>query len=226
MPQTRMSTAVLISGQMRAAEACVDSILEAFPGADFYIHCVNDEDAHKAALFHPVASESYVQQPMVERGIHHDRMGRGCHGVQQVLQQLFGLARVWDTYVAARANHDWVVRCRPDIRFTVFPEAEADRKGQLAIPRFCNYWGYNDRFAMMRSEIAPRYFQRLNILDSYLYLGGVFHPESFLKWCMEDCRMVRTEAVFHTIRKDGKTDNALYFPKFGDENPTQTGPIA
>ena len=218
-----MSTAVLICGQMRAAEQCADSILAAFPGADFYIHCVRDEDAHKAELFRPAASESYVQEPMVERD-HHRQKGRGVHGVQQVLQQLYGLSKVWETYVAAGRDHDWIVRCRADIRFTEPPEVEADRDGLLMIPRFCNYWGYNDRFAMMRPDVAMRYFTRLHILDSYLHQGGIFHPETFLKWCMEDCRMVRTNAVFHTVRKNGETDEPLYSPKSGDEMPLPAGP--
>lgn len=204
---------------MRAAERCVDSILAAFPGADFYIHCVRDEDAHKAERFRALVSESYTQEPIVERDFHHRQKDRGVHGVQQVLQQLYGLSRVWETYVAGGGNHDWIVRCRPDIRFTELPEPESARSGQLMIPRFCNYWGYNDRFAMMRPEVAMRYFTRLDILDSYLHCGGVFHPETFLKWCMEDCRMVRTETVFHTLRKDGETDAPLYLPECGDEKP-------
>ena len=214
-----MSTAVLISGQLRTAELCVNSILKAFPDADFYINCVRDEDAHKARAFHAVACSSYVQQPLPERDFYYRRRGRGVHGVQQVLQQLYGLARVWETYVAAGGDHDWVVRCRADIRFTVFPENESERRGQIMIPSFCNYWGYNDRFAMVRREVAMRYFTRWDSLDSYLHNGGVFHPETFLKWCMEDCRMVRTKAVFHTLRKDGSTDEPLYFTESGDEKP-------
>ncbi len=214
-----MSTAVLICGQMRAAERCVDSILKAFPNADFYIHCVNDEDAHKAELFHPVVNEAYQQQPIIELDSYHRQKGRGCHGVQQVLQQLFGLRQVWATYHASGAEHDWVVRCRPDLQFTTFPENETERQGQLMIPRFCNYWGYNDRFAMMRSEVAPRYFSRLDLLESYLGMGGIFHPETFLKWCMEETPMIRTEAVFRTIRKNGEIDEPLYFPRRGDEPP-------
>lgn len=161
---------------------------------------------------------------MVERDHHHRQKGRGVHGVQQVLQQLYGLARVWETYVGTGADHDWIVRCRPDICFTVSPEPETGRGGQLMIPRFCNYWGYNDRFAMMRSGVAMRYFTRLGILDSYLHNGGIFHPETFLKWCMEDCRMVRTDSVFHTIRANGDTDAPLYLPECGDELPSPAGP--
>jgi len=69
-----MSTAILISGQMRAAEVCAASILKAF---------------------HPAASNSNVQQPMVERDKYHNQLKRDCHGIQQVLQQLFGLNKVW-----------------------------------------------------------------------------------------------------------------------------------
>jgi hypothetical protein len=214
-----MSTAVLISGQMRTADICAESILKAFPDADFYIHCVEDEDSHKSELFHPVAKSSYLQEPMVERGYYHRQKGRGVHGVQQVLQQLYGLAKVWDTYVAAGGDHEWVVRCRPDLRFTTPPENEVDRRGQIMIPRFCNYWGYNDRFAMVRREVAMRYFTRWSIFDSYLHNGGIFHPETFLKWSLEDCRMVRTNTVFHTLRKDGSTDEPLYFTESGDEKP-------
>jgi hypothetical protein len=214
-----MSTAVLISGQMRTAEHCADSILDAFPGADFYIHCVADEDCGKAQLFRAVANDSYVQQRLVERDFHHRNKGRGVHGVQQVLQQLYGLAKVWETYVAAGGDHDWIVRCRPDIQFIVPPEPESARGGKIMIPRFCNYWGYNDRFAMVRRDVAMRYFTRWDMLDYYLHNGGIFHPETFLKWSVEDCAMVRTDAVFHTVRKDGSRDEPLYFTESGDEQP-------
>jgi hypothetical protein len=131
---------------------------------------------------------------------------------RKTTKQLFGLSKVWETYGASGGDHDWMVRCRPDLRFTA-------RRGQLMIPRFCNYRGYNDRFAIMRREVAMRYFTRLDILDSYLHGDGIFHPETFLKWCMEDCAMVRTEAVFHTVRKNREMDEPLYFTQNRDERP-------
>jgi hypothetical protein len=211
-----MSTAVLISGEMRTAKQCAPSILAAFPGADFYIHAVDNENAHDAEVFNPVRVIYEPQHEMPERREYSWQMGRGCHGVQRVLKQLYGLSRVWELYERTGHKHDWIVRCRSDLVFTVAPEPEPERKPGVMIPRFCNYYGLNDRFAIMQREWAGQYFQRTLALGAYINLGGIFHPETFLAWALHSVSIQRTRAEFYTLRADGTRDEMQSKPEWGD----------
>lgn len=91
-----MSTAVLISGQMRTVKACAASIKSAFPDADFYIWAVADHDAQDAEVLDPLRLVIEPQGEMPERREYTWQLGRDCHGVQRVLKQLHGLKRVWE----------------------------------------------------------------------------------------------------------------------------------
>lgn len=84
------------------------------------------------------------------------------------------------------------------------------------IPRFANYWGLNDRFAIMRRRVAARYFTRFDRLDEYIDMKGMFHPETFLFWSMADMIVTRTDAVFDTVRQDGSRDLPFFNKEMGD----------
>jgi len=212
-----MSTAVLISGQMRTVKRCSAYIRAAFPTADIYVHAVMDHDAHFAERLNPVRLVIEPQGEMPERREYTWQLGRGCHGVQRVLKQLHGLKRVWEIYEMSGHHHDWIVRCRSDLFFNVLPEPEENRGGNvIMVPKFANYWGLNDRFAMMRPWVARMYFPRINLLDRYINAGGIFHPESFLSWSIQGVQIDRTRANFDTIRPDGSRDLPFFNPDHGD----------
>jgi hypothetical protein len=86
-----MKTAVLISGQMRTADQCAAGIRDIYPDATFVVHAVADDDAEKAFLFRPAVTVIEPQYEMPERREYSVQIGRGCHGVQRVLKQLWGL---------------------------------------------------------------------------------------------------------------------------------------
>ncbi len=223
-----MSTAVLISGQMRSAERCVQPILQAFPGADFYIHAVQDEDASKASLFGPAVVKVEAQPVFVERVAYHTQSARYVVGVMPVLAQLWGLEKVWELFEAESGSrkYDWIVRCRSDILIKTPPEPESQYRGDLMIPRFSNYWGLNDRFAIMRAKFGKQYFDRRRHLDDYIEKGNIFHPETFLGWTMRDVVTVRTQTIFPTLRKNGFQCQPDYFRECGDNFPGEPELIA
>jgi hypothetical protein len=201
---------------MRTAYLCAESIKSAFPCADFFIHAVADDDAQDAELFDPLRLVIEPQHEMPERRQYTQQCGRGCHGVQRVLKQLWGLKRVWQIYARSGKSHDWIVRCRADVEFTQFPEGEESRHGEIMIPRFCNYFGLNDRFAMMLSSVAEKYFARIDLLDTFIDAAGTFHPETFLAWAMTGTQINRTQALFETVRKDGTRDKPEGKTEWGD----------
>lgn len=209
-----MKTAVLVCGQMRTAARCAAGIRGIYPDAEFVVHAVADGDADAALAFRPRVTVIEPQHEMPERREYSWQMGRGCHGVQRVLKQLWGLRRVWGVFEASGVEADVVVRCRPDLVFSVRPEAPS--VGGLYVPKFANWLGLNDRFAYGDLTTMRTYFTRLDSLDEYVDAGGVFHPESFLMWAMRDTPVHRTDAVFATLRPDGSRDEPVWLPEYGD----------
>jgi hypothetical protein len=208
-----MKTVVLISGQMRTADQCAAGIRSLYPDATFVVHAVADEDAEKAFLFRPAVTVIEPQHEMPERREYSWQMGRGCHGVQRVLKQLWGLRRVWQVFEQSGIEADCIVRCRSDLVFAVPPEPPA---AGFWVPTFCNWWGLNDRYAFGDLPAMRRYFTRLDRLDEYIDAGGIFHPETFLGWAMQGVKMTRTRAVFSTLRADGSLDRPVWVFDAGD----------
>jgi hypothetical protein len=209
-----MKAVVLVSGQMRTADRCAAGIRAVYPDAAFVVHAVADDDADKAFLFRPSVTVIEPQHEMPERREYSWQMGRGCHGVQRVLKQLWGLRRAWRAFEASGIEADVVVRCRPDIEFAVPPETFTE--GDVWVPSFANWYGLNDRFAFGHLHAMRRYFMRLDWLDDYIDAGGVFHPESFLAWAMSGRDVRRTRAVFSTVRPDGSRDEPVWCFDAGD----------
>lgn len=209
-----MKTVVLISGQMRTAAQCAAGIRDIYPDVPFVVHAVADADADAAFLFRPAVTVIEPQHEMPERREYSTQIGRGCHGVQRVLKQLWGLRRVWQVFDASGIEADVIVRCRPDLTFSVPPEPFGGSGWR--VPTFCNWWGFNDRFAFGELTAMRKYFTRLDRLDEYIDAGGIFHPETFLGWAMQGERAESTQAVFATLRADGTRDEPTWFPQAGD----------
>lgn len=201
--------AVLVCGQMRTLDQTYNQVKSIYPNADFYVHAVLDEDAEKAFLLKPKVFFSEPQHEMPERLEYSWNMARGCHGVQRVLKQLWGLEKVWNIYEKYGDKHDVIVRWRPDTLFSVLPEDPetiTERNlNHIFIPKFSNYYGLNDRFAFGNYENMKTYFTRFQRLDGFINRRGMFHPETFLGWCITDKNITiqRTKAVFWSVRKDG-----------------------
>ena len=209
-----MKTVVLISGQMRTADQCAAGIRELYPDVPFVVHAVADHDAEKAFAFKPAVTVIEPQFEIFERREYSWQMGRGCHGVQRVLKQLWGLARVWEVFETSGIEADTVVRMRADLVFTKPPERPTGVG--VHVPKFANWWGLNDRFAFGDLHAMRAYFTRASRLDEYIDAGGIFHPETFLAWAMKGYAVHRTQAVFSTLRVDGSHDEPVWVFDAGD----------
>jgi hypothetical protein len=214
-----MSVAILISGQMRTAKKCYKSILKNLPQGDFYIHTVQDSNSEDAELFDPVRLVIEPQSEMPEKPEYTWAIGNNCYGVQRVLKQLWGLKRVWHFFNSHITKYDWVIRCRPDLVFTSPVEDVKMWEKDITVPKFSNFFGLNDRFAILNTSTAQKYFNRLDLLDEYIFQGGMFHPETFLQWVCKDkynLQINRTNTSFFSLRENGDQDAPWYGKEFGD----------
>lgn len=214
-----MKVAVLISGQMRTANLCYESIISNLPKGDYYIHAVSDENSYCAELFDPVRLVIEPQKEIVEKPEYTWAVGRYCYSVQGVLKQLYGLKQVWNTFKPHTTKYDWVIRCRADLFFTKLVEPKQEWQNGITVPKFSNFYGLNDRFAIINVQDAEKYFTRIDLLDEYIFNAkGIFHPETFLLWVCQkyNININRTNTLFYTLRQNGNKDEPFYDKNFGD----------
>jgi hypothetical protein len=224
-----MKTAVLLSGQMRTADVCLPSIqkhvFDKIGDYDVIAHIADDEDAWKLELFEPKKAVVAVQPTHDEKNYIH-RTGRGVIGVQQVLRMFHSMQesnRLLKTVEAERgAPYDWVIRLRPDTQFFSDIESLADcDPSAIYVPTFCNYWGYQDRFAFGGPKAMDVYHEKFDLIDAYIATGGIFHPESMLKWMIDrdGTPVKRTSILFDTLRKNGSRIRPDWQTVYGDVLP-------
>jgi hypothetical protein len=225
-----MKTAVLLSGQMRSADVCLASIqkhvLSRLGDYDLLAHIADDEDAWKLELFEPTRAV-VVKQPKFDEKNYIHRTGRGVIGVQQVLRMFWSMEESNKLKKQAEAErgapYDWVIRLRPDTQFFSDLEDLATLEPDAAyIPTFCNYWGYQDRFAFGSSKWMDAYHDKCgDLLDTYIAEGGIYHPETYLKWVLDraGAPIKRTQILFDTLRKDGSRIRASWHKCYGDIVP-------
>lgn len=204
-----MKTAIILSGQFRSGLQCYPSIkkhiLDKVGDYDVYAGIVLDGDAADCCIYNPKIMR-FIEQPTLDEKNYIHRTGRQVYGVQGVLRQLWLLSEAYYLLEKSGVSYDWVVRLRPDTQF--FSDIEIpmpERSEGVHIPTFHNWWGYNDRFAYMPSYHAKSYFDRFHNLDEYVAGGGIFHPETHLKWTLDTAQIpvYRTFVEFDTVRKDG-----------------------
>lgn len=213
-----LDVALLFSGEVRSLEGCLSSIKKLFPNnPDIYCHTYLDEDCFKAELLKPQRLVIEPAKWLVERKEYHQQLGRHCYGVQNMLQQLYTLKRVWEIYTNSGIKHKWIIRCRYDEMYK--NELEEDYQSwdcDLIVPKHDHWWGYNDRFGLMRYDVAKDYFTRLDKLDDYINKGGIMHHETFLKSVMEKYKVCYTRVESCTLRKSGRIRKPTYRAHCGD----------
>ncbi|MDD2763130.1 MAG: hypothetical protein PHE83_04030 [Opitutaceae bacterium] len=224
-----MKTAVLISGQMRSLDVCITSIqkhvLDRIGDYDVLAHVADDEDAWKVELLEPKQCLVVAQPTFDEKNYIH-RSGRGVIGIQPVLRMFWSMEESNKLRRAAEAGrgapYDWVIRLRPDTQFfSDIEDLAACDPSAVYLPTFCNYWGYQDRFAFGGVRAMDAYHDKCALVDTCMAAGGVFHPESILKWAIDHAGVPvkRTEILFDTLRKNGSRIRPVWEERYGDVVP-------
>jgi hypothetical protein len=224
-----MKTAVLVSGQMRSLDLCLPTIqkhvLDKIGDYDLIAHVADDEDAWKIEVMEPRRCVVVAQPELDEKNYLH-RTGRGVIGVQQVLRMFWSMEESNKLRHEAEAErgapYDWVIRLRPDTQFfSDIEDLSLCDPSALYVPTFCNYWGYQDRFAFGGPAAMDAYHHKLGLIDDYVAANGIFHPESMLKWMVDRAGtpVKRTQIIFDTLRKNGQRIRPVWHESYGDIAP-------
>ena len=227
-----VDVAVLVSGELRTLDKCIDSIntfiLNEIGRYDLFACVSADEDLPKLKYLN-YKKAVVTQQPWLDEKDYNsnnlkirDLYGPATRplisGVQAVLRQFWFLQEVNKLKLNAEAErgkkYKWVIRLRPDTMFfNPIENLNSLDPNSIYIPKFSNFFGYNDRFAFGGSGLMDVYNNRFNSIDNF----PEFHPESMLKYCLDNAsiKVNRTNIHFYTARKD-KFIYPVYEERFGD----------
>ena len=215
-----MSTAVLISGQMRTFARCYPSqrwqIFRHYePDIHFFVSCAQDNNVGTTELikenYANVALEAYKDPVLpkipIEYGLHAPYANATSH--DKLLLQHWGNFKVWEFFKShwGQIAYDTVIRIRADIFIHRFVKPPKPGKTEAYCPWWGKFGGVNDRLAVMGMSAAESYFITYNRILGLLKKGCPFHPETLVAASMElDNIAIRNTLMveFSTMRMDGQ----------------------
>jgi hypothetical protein len=116
--------------------------------------------------------------------------------VRNSLHQLLSLRRAWDMGLnVLHSGFDAFLFVRPDLMYLeeirlaeILATFSGD--GNIALPRWHCYWGFNDRFALADATAARHYANRLALVEEYC-ARLPYHPENLLTYSLArgNCRV-------------------------------------
>lgn len=140
----------------------------------------------------------------------HDPFQNEWISIRNVLHQLASLRRAWTLSMdALHGDADYFLFVRPDLIY--HDEIKlADilhgfhGRGNIAVPAWHSFGGFNDRFALADPTAARHYAERLNLVPEYC-ANAVFHPETFLAYVLEkaQCSVCRLPVWASRVRAHG-----------------------
>lgn len=216
-----MRTAFCFSGELRSIDKTYDILKErlfyAFSNYDIFYHTWSDDpDLHK---LHFIENDSHTKNISVEDRITlHEREiyqknKRNEVFIQGLLRQLYCLKKCNEMKskfeIDNNFKYDIVVRIRPDILILgdSFLEENVeswDMEKYIYVADHDDHHGYNDRFYFSNSQNMDFISNRLDLIDYYMDIGGVFHYETFFKFCVHyrNLLVCRSDIEFALLRTD------------------------
>lgn len=140
--------------------------------------------------------------------------------IQGMLRQLYCLKKCNKLKCSYEENnnfkYDVVVRIRPDIIILNDTTIEKnikdwDMKNYVYTSDHDDHHGYNDRFYFSNSENMDFLCNRIDILDDYSLRGGMFHYETFFKYCVDNfnLKICRSRLEFGLLRNNGEISTEI-----------------
>jgi hypothetical protein len=165
-------------------------------GADFYALVPQDDTA--IAPFLAAAQ----RQP--------DLFENDWASIRNLLHQLVSLQRAWAICTTVLGGFDHYLFIRPDLEYLGEIRIRSlvsgfHGSGNIALPVWNSWGGFNDRFALADAAAAAHYAQRLTLVDRYCVTRSL-HGEMFLGYALErgGCKVAALPVRARRIRADGR----------------------
>jgi len=140
----------------------------------------------------------------------HDPFQNNWISIRNVLHQLASLRRAWALSMdALHGDVDCFLFVRPDLIYhdeinlaDILQGFEG--RGNIAVPAWHSFGGFNDRFAVADATAARAYAERLTLVPEFCATAA-FHPETFLAYVLEkaECRVCRLPVWASRVRAHG-----------------------
>lgn len=148
-----------------------------------------DADTYALVRQNDTAIETAFTAARLQRDVYQN----GWISVRNALHQLASLRRAWALSMDfLHGEVDYFLFVRPDLMYLneinlseVIPRLRG--RGNIALPAWHSYGGFNDRFALADVTAARHYAERLILVPEYCATKA-FHPESFLTYALEKGR--------------------------------------
>ncbi len=211
-----MSTAVLISGQMRTFAKCYPTqrwqIFRHYePDIHFFVSCPDDQQASTTTLLLKDYANVHVEfydDPLdlpkipLERGESAPYANAITH--DKLILQHWGVKKVWEFYQSkSRKKDDVIIRIRPDLWIHRFHKPADPSWNEAILPWWGKFGGVNDRLGILGCDAAEYYFNVYDQIPDLLEKGCPFHPESLTAAVLRGINIRPLMASFSTERMDG-----------------------
>jgi hypothetical protein len=237
-----MSTAILISGQLRTFAKCWPTqrwhVLRHFADPHFFITVQFDQAEIIADLIKEYGEDRVHYDPRKDPDLsthltpelaraYHQAPYANAAPAHQLLLQHWYQREVWHHFASVSdkfklKSFETIIRLRADLWFHSFdlpPSTSTSNFNPAPREAWTPWWGrfggINDRFAIMGPEAARYYFDVFDHIPELLAAGCPFHPESLVKANLE-----RGHVDLHeTLRTEFTTFRAA-----GNHRPPEIAP--
>ena len=165
-------------------------------GADFYALAPQDDAA--------------IAPYLAAAQRHPDLFENDWASIRNLLHQLASLQRAWTVCTTVLGGFDHYLFVRPDLEYlgeirigTLVSAFHGT--GNIALPVWNSWGGFNDRFALADAAAAQHYAERLTLVDRYCATRSL-HGEMFLGYALErgGCKVSALPVRAQRIRADGR----------------------
>jgi hypothetical protein len=131
----------------------------------------------------------------------------GFRSFRNLVHQLHSLKRA--TTLTKDFEPDIVIFARPDLYYHDSMAEEIDRlahvrRSFVLVPDWSQWWGHNDRFAMVKGSGAiAAYGRRADRMAGFCAAGNQLHSERFLKFALADQRVRTFSLRASRVRSNG-----------------------
>lgn len=221
-----MKTAVIISGNVRTfryVHKRLSSLYSKLENPEFFCSVVKEDGCEDMEIIRDYgkAEIEYVEQPDCEKeiwpgGFDFRMLNGGPYEIaphaspQTILRSFWSQERA---YKMAGGGFDCYVRLRPDVFFTNLDFCGLPEANECGVPWWAGWGGVNDRFAIMGSMAAQKYFSVYSCLPELLKECAL-HPECLLgrQLVRNGIKIVLMNVEFYALRPPDENGKLAQVP--------------